>query len=111
MNNPSLNFNNALITKVEKFLGIYFSIMKMKTIKNCLMKKNTCGMALIIIYENNGEITKILYRVLSCVVYNTIDNSVCIEYMSCQPKTLSAISYNPIFEDTSFNILIGIGIQ
>ena len=56
MINLSLKFNNALRTQVEKFLGVYFSIRTMKTSKNCLMKKNTYFMALILIYENNGEI-------------------------------------------------------
>ena len=46
-----------------------------------MMKKNTCVMALIIIYENNGEIPKIMYRFLSFVVYNLIDNYVFIDYL------------------------------
>ena len=59
------------------------------------MKKNTSITALIIIYENNGEIPKTLYKVLSCVIYTLIDNYVCIKYMLCQSITLSAISFNP----------------
>ena len=55
------------------------------------MKKNTSVMALIIIYENNGEIPKKLYRVLSCVVYNITENYVCIDYMSCQSEILRDI--------------------
>ena len=51
-----------------------------------------------------------MYRVLSCVVYSLIDNYVCIDYLSCQLKTLSSISSKPKFEQTSFNILLGIGI-
>ena len=47
---------------------------------------------------------------LSCVVYSLIDNYVCIDYLACQSKTLSFISSKPTFEDTSFNILLGIGI-
>ena len=74
------------------------------------MKKNTSVVALITIYENNGEIPKKTYRVLSCVVYNLIENYVCIEYLLCQSKTLSDISCNPTFKDTIFNILLGIGI-
>ena len=81
MVNPSLNFNDAFITQVEKCLGVSFSIRTIKTIKNCLIKKNTCVMALIIIYENNGEIPKIMYRFLSFVVYNLIDNYVFIDYL------------------------------
>ena len=67
-------------------------------------------MALIMIYENNGEKPKYIYRVLSCVVYSLIDNYVSIYYLSCQSKTLSSISSKPTFEDTSFNISIVIGI-
>ena len=51
-----------------------------------------------------------MYGVLSCVVYYLIDNDVCIKYISCQSKTLSSISFKPTLEQTSFNILIGIGI-
>ena len=54
MINPSLKFNNVLITQVEKCLSVSFSTRTMKTIKDCLMKKNTCVMALIMFYENNG---------------------------------------------------------
>ena len=82
----------------------------MKTIKYCLMKKNTCVMALIMIYENIGEIPKQLYRVLSCVFYSQIENYVCIDYLSYKLKTLILISSKTKFEDTSFNILLGIGI-
>ena len=67
-------------------------------------------MVLITIYENNGEIPKKMYRVLSCVVYTLIENYVFIDYLSCQSKTLISISSKPIFEQTSFNILLGIGI-
>ena len=62
------------------------------------------------IYQNNGEITKRLYRVLRCVVYSLIDNYFCIEYLLCQSKILIPISSNPPFEKTSFNILLDIGI-
>ena len=54
MNNHSLKFNNAFRAQVEKCLVGYFSFRTMKSIKNCLMKKNKSVMALIIIYENNG---------------------------------------------------------
>ena len=67
-------------------------------------------MSLIMIYENNGGNSKKMYRVLSCVVYSLIYNYVCIEYLTCQLKTSSSISSKPTFEQTSFNILLGIGI-
>ena len=68
-------------------------------------------MALIMFYENNGVKLNKMYRVLSCVVYSLIDNDVCIKYISCQSKTLISISTIPIFEETSFSILLGIGIS
>ena len=82
----------------------------MEIIRDCLEKKNTCVMALIVIYENNGGNAKKVYRVLSCVVYSHIYNYDCIDYLSCQSKTLISIESKPTFEQTSFNILIGIGI-
>ena len=97
MINPSLNINNSFRTQIEKLLSVSFSARTMKSIKNSLMKKNTFVMALIIIYENNGDIPKTLYRVLSCVVYYLIDNYICIDYLSCQSKILSSISSNPTF--------------
>ena len=47
---------------------------------------------------------------LSCVLYYLIENYVLIDYILCQSKTLRRISSNRIFEQTSFKILIGIGI-
>ena len=46
MINPSIKFNNAFRTQVENFMGVSFSISRMKIIKNYLMKKNTSIMAL-----------------------------------------------------------------
>ena len=54
MINPSLKFNNTFRTQVEILLSVSFSARTIKTIKYCLMKNNTCVMALILIYENNG---------------------------------------------------------
>ena len=49
MINPSLKFNNTFIKQLIKLLGVSFSIRTMKHIKNCLMKKNTCSMELILL--------------------------------------------------------------
>ena len=72
MINHSLKFNNSFKTQVWKLLSVSFSVSTIKTIKNFQMKNNTCVIALIMIYENNGEIPKILYRVLNFVVYYLI---------------------------------------
>ena len=74
-----------------------------------MKKKDTCVIALIMFYENNGTKPKNMYRVLSCVLYYLIKNYVCIDYISCQYKKLNSISSNRISEQTSFNILLVIG--
>ena len=48
--------------------------------------------------------------VLSCVPYSIKNNYVCIDYLCCQSKALSIISSDIIFEQTSHNIWLGIGI-
>ena len=57
---------------LQKFLSILFDAGTMETIKYFMRQNNTCVMALMIIYENNGEIQKTFYRVFSCVVYSII---------------------------------------
>ena len=108
MINLSLNCNKVFRVKVEKCSSLSFAARTIETIKYCLRKNNTCVMALIMFYENNVVKPKKLYRVLSYVLYSLIDNYACIDYLSCQPKTLRYIYSKPTFEDTSFNILLGI---
>ena len=110
MINPALHFNRVFISQVQKCLGCSFSIKTMKTIRYFLLNKNTSVMALIIIYENSGKDVRKLYRMLSCVVYTFMENYVCIDYLSCQSKTLCGISSNPTFKEKSFNLLLSIGI-
>ena len=106
MNNPSLHIKRVFREKVQKFLGCYFLYQD----RDCLLKNNTSVMELIMTYGNNGKYTRIVYRMLICVVYSLIENYVCIDYLLCQSKTLSIISSNIIFKQTSFNISLGIGI-
>ena len=110
MINPSFNFNKVSREQVEKYLSSTFHDRTMETIRDCMRSKNTCVMALIMFYENNGVKQKIMYRLLRCILYTIIDTYVFIDYLSCQSKTLSTISSKPTFEQTSFNILLGIGI-
>ena len=87
--NPSLNCNKEFREQVRKWLSVSFHENTMETIKDCLRNNNTCVMALIMFYENNGLKPKKVYRVLSCVVYYLVYNYVCIDYLSFQSKTLS----------------------
>ena len=66
MINPSLNYNKVFRVKVEEFSSVSFAYRKMETIRYFLKNKNTCVVALIIIYEKNGGNEK-MYRALSCV--------------------------------------------
>ena len=82
----------------------------MENIRDVIKKKDTCVISLIMFYESKGKNPIILYRLLSCILYSFIDNYVCIDYLCCKSKTLSRIYSDRIFEQTSYNILIGIGI-
>ena len=95
--NPSLNCNKVLRIQVGKCLSLSFAARTMETIKDCLRKINTCVMALIIIYENNGETSNKVYILLSCVVYYLIYNYACIYYLPCQSKVLSFVSSKTTF--------------
>ena len=110
MINPYLHINKMFKTQVEKFLGCSFSIKTMQSIKNCLMRKNTSAMELIMIYETIGISIKKVFRVLSCVVYTLIENCVYIDYLSFQSTRLCGISKNTTFKEIIFNLLLGIGI-
>ena len=67
-------------------------------------------MALIMIYETGRKDIIKVYKELRCFVYTLIENNVCIDYLSCQSKTLASILKNQTFKETSFNLLLGIGI-
>ena len=46
--------------------------------------KNTSVLALIMFHEKRGENPKKYFRVLRCVIYTTIKNHVCIDYLAYQ---------------------------
>ena len=54
MINPSLHVNKVIREQVEKLLNSTFYEKTMETIRGCLEKNNTCVIALIMFYENNG---------------------------------------------------------
>ena len=74
--NPSLKCNKVFREQVEKCLSVSFHEKIMETTRYFLKKKNTCVMARIMFYDDNGLKPKKLYRVLSCVVYSLIYNDV-----------------------------------
>ena len=93
-----------------KILRATFHKNTKEGIKTFMIKKDTCIISLIIFYESKTKGPIKVYRVLSCVLYYSIENYVCIEYLCCKFKTLSIISSDKIFKQASYNILLGIGI-
>ena len=110
MINPTLHVNKVFRGQVEKFLRATFHPNTMEIIINIMRNKDTCVIALIIFYESKTKNPIKVYRLLSYVLYYSIDNYVCTDYLCCQSKTLSSIYSDKIFEQASYNILLGIGI-
>ena len=86
MINPRLSFNKSFKEQVEKCMFTTFGEIKKPFIKAKLEKNNTSVLALIMFYETRADNPKKAYRVLSCVIYTTIKNYVCIDYLACQLK-------------------------
>ena len=61
-------------------------------------------------YDNITNNAKKVHSVLSCVLYYVIYSYVFIDYLCFQSKTISDISNDKVFEDKSYNELLGIGI-
>ena len=97
MINPSLLINKVFREQVKKYLRAKFHKYTMGTIRDVMKNKDTCVIALIMFYDSKGTKQKILYGVLSCVLYSFIENCVCINNLSFQSKTLSIFSFNRIF--------------
>ena len=109
MINPTLHVNKVFRYQVENKLRATFHQNTMEGIRNVMRKNDTCVIAIVMFYETKTKNLIKLYRVLSCVFYSIIENYVCIEYLCCNSKTLSVISSNKIFEEASYNGLLGIG--
>ena len=58
-------------------------------ISKILLKPNTRVLALVVFYENRGGNAKEMFRVLSCVIYKSIINYVCIDYLGYEKSKLS----------------------
>ena len=63
---------------------IKFGELTQPFIKTILpQKKHTSVLELLIIHETRVGNPKKYFRVLSCVIYNIIENYVCIDYIAC----------------------------
>ena len=59
-----------------------FGAITQPFIKAILLKKNTRVLEVIMFYDTRAY--NIAYIVLSCVIYTTIRNYVCNDYLACQ---------------------------
>ena len=82
----------------------------MKDKINFLRRKDKCVIGLVMFYGTKTKNSARVCRALSCVLYSVIENYFCIDYVCCHFKTLSVISSDKIFEEASYNKLLGIGI-
>ena len=81
--NPSLHVNKAFKEQVEKCMNNSFGELTQLFIKTTLLKK-TSVLALIIFHETRVENPRKDIIVLSCAIYITIENYVCIDDLACK---------------------------
>ena len=103
--------NKVFREQVEGRQRATFHENTMENIRDVMKKKDTCVIPLIMFYESKGKNPIKVYRMLSCVLYSLINHYDCIDYLCCKSKTLSSIYSNRISKQTSFNIILGIGIS
>ena len=110
MINPTIHANKVFRDKVEKYSRGKFHQKTMELIRNVMRKKDTCVISLVIFYETRTKIPIKVYRALICVLCYVMENYVYINYLCCHYKTVSFISSDKIFEESSYNGLLFIGI-
>ena len=78
------------------------------------MKKNTRVLALVVFYELGNINPSKMFKVLSCVIYTTINRYVCIDYLGTEKKKISELRFGCTLQlkndGVDYNNLFGIGI-
>ena len=105
MTHPMHKKHGTHIEQVIKIFELVFKLTTVKCIKNELMKINVSVISLLIFYDNRGVI---VYKVIGAVLYNIIDNYICIYFMGLLQDKMS--KHNNRFEKTKFNDFYGLGI-
>ena len=90
MINPRLNINKAFIEQVDKCMNNKFVPITQLFIRETSPKNKTIVSAVLMFYETRKSPKK-AFNVLSCVIYNIINNYVCIDYLACESKILSEL--------------------
>ena len=91
MVNSTSHVNKYFKEQVEKFTNGTFVTPTQPFIRNTTKKNNTYVLALVMLYDTRHKNATESFRVLSCLMYNTIDIYVSIDYTACQSKHLSDI--------------------
>ena len=73
MVNPTLHVNNVIKEQVKKCMNKTFDTNALPAIKSVL-KKDTSVLVLVMCYNTRHEIETKYFIVLSCVIYDIIEN-------------------------------------
>ena len=78
------------------------------------MKRNTRVLALVVFNELGNINPREMFKVLSCVIYTSIDRYVCIDYLGTEIKKISELrlgcTLKTKHEGMDYDNLFGIGI-
>ena len=77
-------------------ISFVFQDKKLKAIKDLLQNKYLLVLSLVMLYHNRNTV---VYKVIGCVIYSFIDNSICLDYLGILQYKLSA--YDNKFEKRS----------
>ena len=105
MTHPSLNKHGNHSDQVIKLFQWAFKSVTVKCIKNELYKKNVSVLSLMMFYENRNTL---MYKVIRVVIYNCIDEHICLGYLVLLQETLPKQNYNS--KKTKFNYFSVLGI-
>ena len=89
---PTLNRNRPFKDQVKVCLKHTFGPDTNSRFSKILQKSNTRVLALVIFYYSGEKIIRKLFRVLSGVIYTTIDKYVCVDYLGSDKSRLKRLN-------------------
>ena len=84
MMNPYLSIYNDTKNQVKICMKNKFCTMTQQNISKILSKTNTRVLALVMFCQTRQENAKKMFKVLSCVIHNIINNYVCFDYLGSE---------------------------
>ena len=101
-----MNIDKVFKEQVESNMTNNFISTTMTPTRKVLRKENT-NVSLMMFYENRK---KMIFKVLSSVVYCIMDNYIYVDYLCCLQNKLHVNFENKGFENTTYNAVSGIEI-